>query len=105
MNHIKENISIYKFEKKDDEEHLFNKKLFEKNKNLIHKTLKMKDIQSISNDKNSTYYNLIKNENLEKENKYSKLSVILNNPLKNIPKTNLLLNNSDRLFFKKKEEK
>ena len=66
----------------------------------------MKDIQSISNDKkNSNYYNLIKNENLEKENKYSKLSVILNNPPKIIPKTNLLLNSSDRLFFKKKEEK
>ena len=103
VNHIKENISIYKFEKKDDEEHLFNKKLFEKNKNLINKSVKAKEIQSNSNDKINNYYNIIKNEDLE--NKYSKLSVILNNQPKNIPKTNLLLNSTDKLLFKKKEEK
>ena len=103
VNHIKENIPIYKFEKKNDEETLFNKRLFEKNKKLLNKSIKMKEIQSNSNDRINNFYNLIRNDNLE--NKYSKLSVILNNPPKIIPKTNLLLNSSDRLFFKKKEEK
>jgi hypothetical protein len=45
------------------------------------------------------------NEN--SEIKYSKLSKILNNIPKNIPKTNLLLNNSDKfsLNFYKDEDK
>ena len=103
VNHIKENIPFYKFEKKNDEETLFNKRLFEKNKKLLNKSIKMKEIQSNSNDRINNFYNLIRNDNLE--NKYSKLSVILNNPPKIIPKTNLLLYSSDRLFFKKKEEK
>ena len=103
VNHIKENISYHKLEKKNYDDDIISKKLFfDKNKTFVFK--KNKDSPNFSLDKNNNLLNCI-NEN--SEIKYSKLSKILNNIPKNIPKTNLLLNNSDKfsLNFYKDEDK
>jgi hypothetical protein len=95
VNQIKDNITHFIVENKEEDDFL-NRKIVEK-KNY-------KKIKEISQEKINSYYNIIGNDN--SETKYSKLSKILNNiPPKNIPKTNLLLNSTDKLLFKKKEEK
>ncbi len=103
VNQIKENISYHKLEKNNYDDDIISKKLFfDKNKTFVFK--KNKDSPNFSLDKNNNLLNCI-NEN--SEIKYSKLSKILNNIPKNIPKKNLLLNNSDKfsLNFYKDEDK
>ncbi len=93
VNQIKDNITHFIVENKEEDDFL-NRKIVEK-KNY-------KKIKETSQEKINSYYNIIGNDN--SETKYSKLSKILNNiPPKNIPKTNLLLN--DKYNSYKEEEK
>jgi hypothetical protein len=93
VNQIKDNITHFIVENKEEDDFL-NRKIIEKKK--------YKKIKEISQEKINSYYNIIGNDN--SETKYSKLSKLLNNiPPKNIPKTNLLLN--DKYNSNKEEEK
>ena len=93
VNQIKDNITHFIVENKEEDDFL-NRKIVEK-KNY-------KKIKETSQEKINSYYNIIGNDN--SETKYSKLSKLLNNiPPKNIPKTNLLLN--DKYNSYKEEEK